>query len=309
MSDNSSFIKKVLVDKGELDRLHQRQLKEYSPELHSMAQLQTNMAETLARNDLSNEQKLDLLNTYSGRFDTLRRETGIFSNTTAPPVNGAAAAAEAAQVDKKDAKVVVVKDQDKDKQEEEEEKQQEEDQQDDYDEALTSVRKLKLEPLYEKKAAKLMRKILDNPDVIERKANGKVSINGKVEPDTNFNSIFKSLFGHSEDLDQPGSEEFLAALKQLGVKKDELSGKRVHSKYIKVEPLARQIKDDPFKLELAPKRTKGPMKSSVVAPRGAASTSASSASSSGTHQTGHGIKRKAMTTHPPGLKPKILYVY
>ena len=40
------------------------------------------------------------------------------------------------------------------------------DQQDYYDEALSDVRKLKLEPVYEKKAAKLMRKILDNPDVI-----------------------------------------------------------------------------------------------------------------------------------------------
>ena len=65
----SSFVKKVLVEQAELDRIQQRQLKEYSPELHSLARLQTHMAETLARKDLSTEQKLQLLCSYQSRFD------------------------------------------------------------------------------------------------------------------------------------------------------------------------------------------------------------------------------------------------
>ena len=46
----------MLVEQAELDRMQQRQLKEYSPDLHTLAQLQNYMAETLARNDLTTEQ-------------------------------------------------------------------------------------------------------------------------------------------------------------------------------------------------------------------------------------------------------------
>ena len=37
------------VEQAELDRMQQRQLKEYSLELHFLARLQTHIAETLAR--------------------------------------------------------------------------------------------------------------------------------------------------------------------------------------------------------------------------------------------------------------------
>ena len=60
----SCFVKKVLVEQAELDRMQQRELKEYSPELHSLDRLQTHMAKTLALKNLSNEQKLQLLRSY-----------------------------------------------------------------------------------------------------------------------------------------------------------------------------------------------------------------------------------------------------
>ena len=52
----------------ELDRMQQRQLTEYSPKLHLLARLQTHRAETLARTDVSNEQKLQPLSSYQSRF-------------------------------------------------------------------------------------------------------------------------------------------------------------------------------------------------------------------------------------------------
>ena len=36
----SSFTKKILIEQAELDRLQQRQLRDYSPELQAMARLQ-----------------------------------------------------------------------------------------------------------------------------------------------------------------------------------------------------------------------------------------------------------------------------
>ena len=70
----------MLVEQAELDRMQQRQLKEYSPELHSLARLQTYMAETIARKDLSTEQKLNLLSSYQNHFDKLQRDTGVLSS-------------------------------------------------------------------------------------------------------------------------------------------------------------------------------------------------------------------------------------
>ena len=78
----SSFVKKVLVDQAELDRMQQRQIKDYSPELHSLARLQTLIAETLARKDIPDEKKLELLYSYQSRFDKLQRETGVLSSNS-----------------------------------------------------------------------------------------------------------------------------------------------------------------------------------------------------------------------------------
>ena len=76
---SKSFIKKVLIDEGELDRLQQRQLRDYSPELQSMARLQTQMAEVLARKDLSPQDKLSMLSGQQGRFDKIKKDIGVLS--------------------------------------------------------------------------------------------------------------------------------------------------------------------------------------------------------------------------------------
>ena len=43
----SSFVKKVLLEQAELNRMQQRQLKEYSAKLHSLARLQTHRLKRL----------------------------------------------------------------------------------------------------------------------------------------------------------------------------------------------------------------------------------------------------------------------
>ena len=51
----SSFSKNVLIKKSELDRLLQRQLRDYSPELQLMARLQNHIRDIMSRNNLSAE--------------------------------------------------------------------------------------------------------------------------------------------------------------------------------------------------------------------------------------------------------------
>ena len=177
------------MEQAELDRMQQRQLKEYSPELQSLARLQTHMAETLARNDWSSEQKLQLLSSYQSRFDKLQRETGVISSgslvSAKAAINSAddgalpVAAPDSNSVQKqevKDAKCSPVTP------------------------TLKMVRELRVEPQYEIKARNIMLKMIDNPDLLKRNNQGKLVINGVAEPNTNFNALFSSRFWRVHDL-------------------------------------------------------------------------------------------------------------
>ena len=221
----SSFVKKVLVEQTELGRMLQRQLKEYSPELHSLARLQTHMAETLARKDLSNEQKLQLFSSYQSRFDTLQRDTGVLSSvplsSSNPPI--------VQQTSK------VVDDPTLPGAQHELNTLQNKDVKDKNNHTLTPalkmVRELRVEPQYELKARNLMLKIIDNFDVLKHNDHGKLVMNGVAEPNTDFNFLFSSMVKRVHDLKQPDIDKFLSAVQQILVKSNELSGQSLQRMY------------------------------------------------------------------------------
>ena len=93
------------------------------------------------------------------------------------------------------------------------------------------VRELHVEPQYELEARNLMHKIHDNPDVIKRNDQGEFIINGVADPNTDFNALFSSMVGRVHDLKQPGIDKFLGALRQIGVKSNELSGQSLQRMY------------------------------------------------------------------------------
>ena len=75
----SSFSKKVLIKKAELDRLQQRQIREHSLELQAMARLLNNMRDIMANNKLTEEERLNSISDMQIRFDKLKMETGVLS--------------------------------------------------------------------------------------------------------------------------------------------------------------------------------------------------------------------------------------
>ena len=77
----SSFSKKVLIEQGELDRLQQRQRRDYSPELQSMARLQHLIRDIMSRKNLFAEERLNLISGEQIQFDKLKKETGVLSGT------------------------------------------------------------------------------------------------------------------------------------------------------------------------------------------------------------------------------------
>ena len=95
----SSFAKKVLIEQAELDRLQQRQLRDYSPELQAMVRLQNQIRDLMASKKLSAEERLNSISELQIRFDKLKKETGVLSGIIPPQTVNAGAAPPAAAVE------------------------------------------------------------------------------------------------------------------------------------------------------------------------------------------------------------------
>jgi len=301
----SSFVKKVLVEQAELDRMQQRQLKDYSPELHSLANLQTMMAHTLARKDLASGQKLALLNTYQGRFDKLQRDTGAAQS--APAAAAAAAPPAAAPTRVADATTSI---QNSDGEEAEEEEEQVVGKRSrTKTPAGQFVRDMNIQPMYERKARNLLAKIFEYPDILKRGDDGELVVNDVAEPGTDFNALLSSMVGRNANIEQPGIDKFLNALRQIGIRSGELSGKKLQHKYsmsgMSTRTSARGLhsrrRQDDFEYGEEDDPPYDPF----------AASSSKGQSHKHKHklkeQVGSGLKRKQ--PKPPGHKPKILYVY
>ena len=285
----SSFTRKVLVEEDELNRLQQRQLREYSPELQSMVELRNNITDVLDNKSMSTAEKLNLFGTYQARFNKLKKDTGILTSSVPPieakevpaapiapvaapnvpvaaPVGPAPAPPNApapapnAPMAAAAAPVVV----------EEEEPTE------------IAVRNMGVQPMYENKARRLLDKIRENPEVLNHNEIGEIVVNGRPIHGSSFNALFSSMVTANPDLNQPGIDQFLGALHTMGVKEEDLSARTLKSKYTRT---AKAVPDPPIAPQ--PKAPDAPKKAEK--------------------QEGHGIKRKSTT--PPGIRPKILYVY
>ena len=75
--------------------------------------------------------------------------------------------------------------------------------------------------LYQQKAHRLLKKIREHAVILTRNENGKSVIYGNAIPGSNFKSLFKSMVSNQQNLNLVGIDEFLRALRSLGVKKDD----------------------------------------------------------------------------------------
>ena len=75
----NSFTKKILIEQAELDRLQQRQLRDYSPKLQAMGRLLNDIRDIMANKKLSAEERINMISGLQIRFDKLKNETGVLS--------------------------------------------------------------------------------------------------------------------------------------------------------------------------------------------------------------------------------------
>ena len=74
----TNFVKRVLIEQAELERLQQRQLRDYSPELHSMSLLNNQINDIINKINITAEEKLNLLSTVQAIFDKLKKTLKFF---------------------------------------------------------------------------------------------------------------------------------------------------------------------------------------------------------------------------------------
>ena len=82
----SRFSKKVLIEQDELDRLQQRQLRKYSPELQAIIRLLNNMMDITTNKKLNAEERLNSISGLQVQFDKLKKETGLLSGAIQPQI-------------------------------------------------------------------------------------------------------------------------------------------------------------------------------------------------------------------------------
>ena len=172
-----------------------------------------------------------------------------------------------------------------------------------------SVQKLGIHHEYQPKASKLLFKITEHPDILKPNHAGEMVVFGKAELGTNFNNLFKSMLGPTCDFNQPNIDKFLEALRRLGVRSSEQSGKELKLKY---EPL---VPRGSSQLQLVALKTE-PSSITKTEPSNKYVKSTSSSSTSGKKGKSYSqavqVKqnRKGLQEMmQPGHRPKILYVY
>ena len=75
----NSYTKKILIEQAELDRLQQRQQRDYSPELQAMGRLLNEIRDIMANKKLSAEERMNMISGLQIRFDKLKKEIGVLS--------------------------------------------------------------------------------------------------------------------------------------------------------------------------------------------------------------------------------------
>ena len=126
-------------------------------------------------------------------------------------------------------------DKDVDEEEEDKERKKHESEVEDIPDPLSPNSKVerhfRVKGQYERKARNVMLKMDTYQEIIKANRKGEFVVNGQAVPDSNFASLFQSVISRTHDLKQPGINQFLGALRQIGVHGKDLSGRAVQAVY------------------------------------------------------------------------------
>ena len=231
-NSQSKFIKQVLVEEGEYDRLRQNHYRNYSPQIRTMDKLQEFIYETMMRTDLDPQQKIDLCSGPRQRFNQLREETNTLNGDNTAKAAGAAAPKVP------DQPVAKAK-------------------------AEPMDAEAKQEPIVEKNevvkevqpqiADKLMDLIGNNPNIIRRNDDNEMEVNGHAVPGTNFDELYANLFSPHGTQHLPGMPQLIGALRQLNVESKDIVSHPIKAAYESAVPRTGPLHHNEKAIPKAPK--------------------------------------------------------
>jgi len=224
----STFKKLKLVSEDELQRLKEKQIRDYDPKIKKLAFLQSEMDLLLNEDSgLNTEERLKLFQAAQQRFESFKAP----SLDNLPVVKKTVTEHEVEEALEGVQPFV--------------------DLEDDEDSVLGLV-----PAQLRTKAKGLLNLITTNPDLISFDSHNNVSISGTPIQGANFTDLFRSMYVHRKG-EVPGQAKFLRALKDMNVPISLISNTRVHSQLGSARGRS---------LSRSPKAFKTPITSPVRAP-------------------------------------------
>lgn len=214
----STFKKMSLVAQEELDRLKQKQLVSYNPELRSMVFLKDEMDTILTRSDLPADEKLKMFQIAQHRFDALK------ADVLHPALTAASKS-----------KLETVTDEAEDEAEADDEGDEEAAASPtpvmgsstsvvDTGAPYSSVM-MALPNQYQRKAAKLADFFAAHGGHFGRNSSGQMTIQGKAIPNSNYHDLIRQLYIHRTNM-PVGFDTFVGELKKLNVPHHSISNSK-----------------------------------------------------------------------------------
>ena len=216
-----------MVDSMEYDRLRQRQLRDYQPELSKLGQIQDRINTILHDRKIPDHQKLEMMAEPQAQFERLRAELGILSGepraasvpdkVVAPAAPVVPDAAPGPAPPAPEAVQAAVRPQTPAQKPHEN----------------TIIDELHLPITMIPKAERLLERFSRNADVISKNAEGELVLNGEAIPKSNFVELVGSLFKKNKNagLEMTGMKDLFAGMRHLNISPRSFSSSQMKALY------------------------------------------------------------------------------
>lgn len=274
----TDYRKMVLLEAAELDRIRQRQIREYDPNLSAMAKAQSQIDDILLNDKLSDSEKLALMNHAQHRYDAIKakigplHETKLALNPVQPIVNADQQFQDTMSSSGTQTHDEISKD---------------------------------LDPSLIPDYQILKRVIAENPKLVKSNRAGELVIKNKAVKGTNFNDIIKSLLTGEKVDSTPGVSDFVRGIQSLNLSDKNFTSTHLldqlyqSSPSVTISKFKQSTKSSPSHFGFTSITPPPPPPS----PTTTSSSSFKSKISTRKSQKGHGIH------YPPGKRPRILWLY
>ena len=248
----------TLIEEGELERLRQRQIKDYNPSLKSLVSVQEQIEKLFNDSELDDENKLKIMyylqNKFGNLYKNFKNSPGNSANVppvvVVPPVVATTDEDPMQDGDQHDPAVNVphldVKPPTNNEGDEEED---EDEKEENFIDATTSgdfTLEVNLPHQYQKKFDQFQEFLSQHKNVIRSNSTGQLVLDGKLIPETTYSDLLRSFYVRNVNMNLNGLPNLLGKLKTLNVDPDLFSNKDAKNTLIYMRKFSQSGKGKTF---------------------------------------------------------------